>query len=468
MKSLPNPTKILPGSNDSLHNNDSHSSRKRRTHRKKTLELLARLTLREKLKRNRRIERQNRQRAKDTADYHHFLANPDHFDDPQHFPRAGSPAASYVTIEDNELLSLVDPLYYQSFATQMPEFIAEWVSEVRRRLGVDLGSSLGASRLVDIGPSQPVAGPSNLASNIPNNSSIPNQSIPKRPHAIDSVARPEPRAGKSPEPRQPDPAESIARSQCEIIVSPEDIGGSPAAEDIRNSLSAEDLRHSENSVFAAVFLTSKQERAWMKSQPSIAHLLDSDTVEELSRGYKVTRRWAEHPFTNEGAKAYAVQVVNAVQDVKDLNVKVDSRKRALQWSMVGAVCLLHPASKIQLMKPVLGLSNGFLGVGARRPIPAGTAIWELHGLRPYDVPADLIERVPVRLLAGPMRFINHGCKPNCERISLGSHGFLARTTRDVRVGELISFDFGKERFPVGYKCQCLACTARPSIANGIW
>ena len=59
------------------------------------------------------------------------------------------------------------------------------------------------------------------------------------------------------------------------------------------------------------------------------------------------------------------------------------------------------------------------GVFARRAIPTGTVLGEIHGTGLDDHPEDssyVMELGTGRLLdpAPPFRFVNHGCDPNCE------------------------------------------------------
>jgi hypothetical protein len=99
-------------------------------------------------------------------------------------------------------------------------------------------------------------------------------------------------------------------------------------------------------------------------------------------------------------------------------------------SMVGAVCLIHPASSVRVTKLNLGTTQ--LGVKARRFIKHGSEIPELYGTMASDVDEKRtrlseITKHPtntgpdgVRLLAGPMRLANHHCHPNCEVRSFSS------------------------------------------------
>ena len=57
------------------------------------------------------------------------------------------------------------------------------------------------------------------------------------------------------------------------------------------------------------------------------------------------------------------------------------------------------------------------------------------------------------------RYINHGCKPNCETDVLRGKVYIY-STRKIKNGEELSFDYGKEYFNDFIKphgCRCLNC-----------
>ncbi len=60
------------------------------------------------------------------------------------------------------------------------------------------------------------------------------------------------------------------------------------------------------------------------------------------------------------------------------------------------------------------------------------------------------------------RYINHACKPNCEAEQRGKRIFIC-AKRNIKTGEELTFDYGKEYFdeyikPVG--CKCAACLSK--------
>jgi uncharacterized protein len=61
------------------------------------------------------------------------------------------------------------------------------------------------------------------------------------------------------------------------------------------------------------------------------------------------------------------------------------------------------------------------------------------------------------------RYINHSCRPNAEALVSG-HRVWIWSMRNIKAGEEITFDYGKEYFddhikPVG--CKCEKCASRP-------
>lgn len=57
------------------------------------------------------------------------------------------------------------------------------------------------------------------------------------------------------------------------------------------------------------------------------------------------------------------------------------------------------------------------------------------------------------------RYINHACRPNCEAIERKSRIFIV-AKRDIKAGEELSFDYGKDYFDEYIKpfgCRCEKC-----------
>jgi len=66
------------------------------------------------------------------------------------------------------------------------------------------------------------------------------------------------------------------------------------------------------------------------------------------------------------------------------------------------------------------------------------------------------------------RYINHGCRPNCEPV-LRKGKIVLIALRDIAPGEEIAYDYGKDYFdlfiaPLG--CRCAACAMKAAKIYG--
>jgi hypothetical protein len=114
-----------------------------------------------------------------------------------------------------------------------------------------------------------------------------------------------------------------------------------------------------------------------------------------------------------------------------------------------------------------------LGLFTKEPIPRGALILEYTGVL---LPSEEAYRRGGRYLfevnsrwiidgAGReniSRYINHSCRPNCEPRTRGMR-VLIYARRNIKAGEELSYDYGKEYFndlikPKG--CKCDRCTER--------
>lgn len=60
------------------------------------------------------------------------------------------------------------------------------------------------------------------------------------------------------------------------------------------------------------------------------------------------------------------------------------------------------------------------------------------------------------------RYINHSCRPNCEVKTRGKQVFI-HSTKNIKVGEELTYDYGKEYFDAYIKphgCRCAKCAER--------
>ena len=122
-------------------------------------------------------------------------------------------------------------------------------------------------------------------------------------------------------------------------------------------------------------------------------------------------------------------------------------------------------------------SNTGLGLFALRPIPKGKRIIEYTGPLISNEEVEIsrgkyffgvntkwsIDGSPRNNIA---RYINHSCKPNCEALVSGRRVWIW-SKKNIRVGEEITYDYGKEYFedvirPMGCKCEKCNLGARRS------
>ncbi len=114
-------------------------------------------------------------------------------------------------------------------------------------------------------------------------------------------------------------------------------------------------------------------------------------------------------------------------------------------------------------------SKSGLGLFALSPIKRGQFVIEYWGKIITDEAAekkggnylfdlaDTTYTIDGTTRANLARYINHSCKPNCEAILDGKRVFI-NATRAIKVGEELSYDYGKEYFVEMIRekkgCQC--------------
>ncbi len=130
-------------------------------------------------------------------------------------------------------------------------------------------------------------------------------------------------------------------------------------------------------------------------------------------------------------------------------------------------------AKFAVRKSRPGLGHGLFATSA---LHKGDFVLEYSGRR---IPTSLADTLKSRYLfeidrrwtidgstrANVARYINHSCEPNCEG-DVHDGRVLIYTARDIRKGEELTIDYGKEYFdefirPAG--CKCDAC-ARPRFS----
>ena len=94
---------------------DVPQPRARRTHKDEFISsLLSKLSLREKLSKNKEIEDQNK--IRELTKFNHHM-------DPAAYPDAGSECASFITIDEADLKDLKDPSILARFSALIPDFL---------------------------------------------------------------------------------------------------------------------------------------------------------------------------------------------------------------------------------------------------------------------------------------------------------------------------------------------------------
>lgn len=129
----------------------------------------------------------------------------------------------------------------------------------------------------------------------------------------------------------------------------------------------------------------------------------------------------------------------------------------------------------------VGRSKTGLGLYAMEPIPKGKKIIEYVGKVMTDESDDDknslyifninkkvdIDGAPRWNIA---RYINHSCRPNSESDTYKDHVWV-KSTRNIMLGEELTYDYGKEYFNEYIKpkgCRCVKCTEKkpkPSSAK---
>ncbi|KAJ7438480.1 hypothetical protein FB451DRAFT_1060237 [Mycena latifolia] len=128
--------------------------------------------------------------------------------------------------------------------------------------------------------------------------------------------------------------------------------------------------------------------------------------------------------------------------------------------------LYSPDSNVQLEKVVFGDSPVAGGLKARTVIRAGTYLLyacgslssNLHepGHATIESTTQQLKPRGSRLILGPLRFVNHDCKPNSQLYPIpNSHAFTIITLRQLEAGESITVKYTEG----GYwgECWCGTC-----------
>lgn len=118
----------------------------------------------------------------------------------------------------------------------------------------------------------------------------------------------------------------------------------------------------------------------------------------------------------------------------------------------------------------VGRSNAGLGLFATQPIRKGAFIVRYTGRRVSNERADEIDNKYLFELnsrwtidgasrSNIARYINHSCRPNAEVYFVG-HTIKIRAIRNIKPGEEIGYDYGRDHFDAYIKpkgCKCVKC-----------
>jgi SET domain-containing protein len=134
-------------------------------------------------------------------------------------------------------------------------------------------------------------------------------------------------------------------------------------------------------------------------------------------------------------------------------------------------------------------SKAGLGLFATAPIRKGAFIVRYSGRRITNAEADADENqylfelnsrwtIDGKSRANVARYINHSCRPNAEVYFVG-HTIKIRARRNIKPGEEIGYDYGRDHFNAYIKpkgCKCIKCNEKrrkarkrpkgPSVPNG--
>lgn len=116
-------------------------------------------------------------------------------------------------------------------------------------------------------------------------------------------------------------------------------------------------------------------------------------------------------------------------------------------------------------------SRAGLGLFAQEPIAKGACVVEYTGRQiskdeEYTINSKyLFEVTQKKTIDGSprsntARYINHSCRPNCEIEIWRGHVYIM-AKRNIKAGEELAYDYGKEYFDEYIKpkgCRCLKCS----------
>ncbi|KAJ7613359.1 hypothetical protein DFH06DRAFT_1307939 [Mycena polygramma] len=146
--------------------------------------------------------------------------------------------------------------------------------------------------------------------------------------------------------------------------------------------------------------------------------------------------------------------------------------RALKWALQAYLVIIAPWSSVRLKVVRMGREDepGF-GLVASRHIDMGEYIYEAIGLYTIDFSTDhsFLSTIDCprhgtpHVFWGPIRLINHDCRPNVEYIEVaGTRAMIVQALRPIQVGEELFVDYGRD-FWEG-PCPCRTCNPAPAAS----
>jgi len=121
----------------------------------------------------------------------------------------------------------------------------------------------------------------------------------------------------------------------------------------------------------------------------------------------------------------------------------------------------------------VGRSKSGLGLFATAPVKKGAFIVRYAGRRISNAEADASENqylfelnvrwtIDGKSRKNVARYVNHSCRPNAEVYFVG-HTIKIRATRNIKPGDEITYDYGRDHFDAYIKpkgCKCEKCNEK--------
>ncbi|KAJ7880229.1 hypothetical protein B0H13DRAFT_2542280 [Mycena leptocephala] len=211
---------------------------------------------------------------------------------------------------------------------------------------------------------------------------------------------------------------------------------------------------------------------------TVAHLSETPVIQDIRHVQQLRSLFKQHQEqllavdqTYDGLKTKTTALFDEMW--LTMNLPAESY-HALLWALRAYTVLLAPWSPVQLRVLRMGpLHTKGFAIFASRDLKANEFIYELSGLMSIDFVADHTNLSVVtypgestkHILFGPIRLINHDCRPNVEFVHVtDTYAMTIQTNRAISQGEQLFIDYGREYWedtqsPV--KCPCASCNPNP-------